>query len=153
MFRGLAVDPFYYWLKILSLFLLHLFFIIAFKFLLKFKNGLRGGEVFNLCSKHFQKANKQNLDWNKIDIQISLNKYHQIVYVEVRPHSQWTITILIIIPQIMWLQRVAERFCKSLFIVSLFVNLFVTGLSLKWMEFQSLGKRYHIILRLPSSLN
>ena len=44
MFRGLAVDPFYYWLKILSLFLLHLFFIIAFKFLLKFKNGLRAEE-------------------------------------------------------------------------------------------------------------
>ena len=87
MFRALAVDP-YYWLKILSFFLIHLFFIIAFKFLLKFKNGLRGGGVFNLCSKHFQKANKQNLDWNKIDIQISLNKHHQIVYVEVRPHPQ-----------------------------------------------------------------
>ena len=148
MFRGLAVDPFYYWLKILSFFLLHLFFIIAFKFLLKFKNGLRGGGVFNLCSKHFQKANKQNLDWNKIDIQISLNKHHQIVCVEVRPHPQWTITILIIIPQIMWLQRVAERFCKSLEFIYC-----ITGLSLKWMEFQSLGKRYHIIFRLASSLN
>ena len=146
MFRALAVDP-YYWLKILSFFLLHLFFIIAFEFLLKFKNGLRGG-VFNLCSKHFQKANKQNLDWNKIDIQISLNKHHQIVYVEVRPHPQWTITILIIIPQIMWLQRVAERFCKSLEFIYC-----ITGLSLKWMEFQSLGKRYHIIFRLASSLN
>lgn len=148
MFRALAVDPFYYWLKILSFFLLHLFFIIAFKFLLKFKNGLRGGGVFNLCSKHFQKANKQNLDWNKIDIQISLNKHHQIVCVEVRPHPQWTITILIIIPQIMWLQRVAERFCKSLEFIYC-----ITGLSLKWMEFQSLGKRYHIIFRLASSLN
>ena len=148
MFRALAVDPFYYWLKILSFFLLHLFFIIAFKFLLKFKNGLRGGGVFNPCSKHFQKANKQNLDWNKIDIQISLNKHHQIVYVEVRPHPQWTITILIIIPQIMWLQRVAERFCKSLEFIYC-----ITGLSLKWMEFQSLGKRYHIIFRLASSLN
>lgn len=147
MFRALAVDP-YYWLKILCFFLLHLFFIIAFKFLLKFKNGLRGGGVFNLCSKHFQKANKQNLDWNKIDIQISLNKHHQIVYVEVRPHPQWTITILIIIPQIMWLQRVAERFCKSLEFIYC-----ITGLSLKWMEFQSLGKRYHIIFRLASSLN
>lgn len=147
MFRALAVDP-YYWLKILSFFLLHLFFIIAFKFLLKFKNGLRGGGVFNLCSKHFQKANKQNLDWNKIDIQISLNKHHQIVCVEVRPHPQWTITILIIIPQIMWLQRVAERFCKSLEFIYC-----ITGLSLKWMEFQSLGKRYHIIFRLASSLN
>ena len=148
MFRALAVDPFYYWLKILSFFLLHLFFIIAFKFLLKFKNGLRGGGVFNLCSKHFQKANKQNLNWNKIDIQISLNKHHQIVCVEVRPHPQWTITILIIIPQIMWLQRVAERFCKSLEFIYC-----ITGLSLKWMEFQSLGKRYHIIFRLASSLN
>lgn len=148
MFRALAVDPFYYWLKILSFFLLHLFFIIAFKFLLKFKNGLRGGGVFNLCSKHFQKANKQNLDWNKIDIQISMNKHHQIVCVEVRPHPQWTITILIIIPQIMWLQRVAERFCKSLEFIYC-----ITGLSLKWMEFQSLGKRYHIIFRLASSLN
>ena len=148
MFRALAVDPFYYWLKILSFFLLHLFFIIAFKFLLKFKNGLRGGGVFNLCSKHFQKANKQNLDWNKIDIQISLNKHHQIVCVEVRPHPQWTITILKIIPQIMWLQRVAERFCKSLEFIYC-----ITGLSLKWMEFQSLGKRYHIIFRLASSLN
>ena len=147
MFRALAVDP-YYWLKILSFFLLHLFFIIAFKFLLKFKNGLRGGGVFNLCSKHFQKANKQNLDWNKIDIQISLNKHHQIVCVEVRPYPQWTITILIIIPQIMWLQRVAERFCKSLEFIYC-----ITGLSLKWMEFQSLGKRYHTIFRLASSLN